>query len=196
MMSTLSVVWENLWGQTNLNSCCSDLCSLRIERATKKKYNNNQRGTGQIKSLIWKLLENTRQNSQSQKTCTPARMTYKSISHVLGRKLYTEHYRGPELHFHTAVSRLIRHDNFVNSGLCSSSPTWWSCDTRRKRSSKVISSGVKKLFGEETVRSTLDPDGQMNTRPWTRTTWSGHFERAHDGGRIIMTFDPKIKIFP
>ena len=165
MMSTLSVVWENLWGQTNLISCCSDLCSLRIEWASEKnlrKRKNNRRGTGQIKSLIWKLLENTRQNSQPQKTCTPAWTTYKSISHVLGRKLYTECHRGPELHFHTAVSRLIRYDSFVNSGLCSNSPTRWSCDMHRKRSPKVISSGVKKLL----VRRQWGPLWTLTDR-WT-----------------------------
>ena len=70
---------------------------------------------------------------------------------------------------------------------------------------KVISNGVKKKFGEKTVRSTLDPDGQMNT--WPRTTCS-HFEL--DRECVVscpdlylesvhvhnMTFDPKIISFP
>jgi len=106
-----------------------------------------------------KYENNTRQNSQPQKTCTPARTTYKSIIlamhscmndlqiHNIIQKQHksrtwkkTLHRvpQGPKLHFHTAVSRLIRNDNFH----CS--PMRWSCDTRRKRSPKIISSGVKK----------------------------------------------------
>ena len=74
------------------------------------------------------------------------------------------------------------------------SPMRWSCDAQEQVTEGNIQRS-EKHFGEETVRSTLDPDGQMNTQPWTWTTWSGHFEHAHDG-LTIMTFHPKIKIFP
>ena len=81
-----------------------------------------------------------------------------------GRKLYTERHSGPELHFHTAVSQLIRHDNFVNSGLLTNAMVLWHA---QEEVTEGNSQRSEKNLGEETVRSSLDPDGLMNIWPWT-----------------------------
>jgi len=137
----------------------------------KKKNNKNQRGTGQI---IWKQLENTRQNSQPQKnmhSCT----NNLQIHNIL----YTERHRGPELLFHTAISQLIRHDSFVNSGLLTHAMVLW-----HTQEEVTTSSGVKKKnwWGDSEVRSgpwQTDEHPALNLNNLKQPFWACTWRRTH-----------------